>query len=94
MELKSNYQGSETTKNMVEEQIRERWGDELASQYDPYVNCLPFRKWTEAGYKIKAGEKALKSITYVEVKDKNGEVIRKYPRTISLFFIAQVEKVR
>ena len=94
MKLKSNYKGSQKTKSMVEEQIKERFGDEEAKKYNPMENCLPFRLWSEAGFKVKKGEKALKSITYVEVKDKKGEVINKYPRKVNLFYHLQVEKVK
>ena len=91
--LKSNYQGSVATKKMVATQIEKRWGKKEASNYNPLKNCLPFKTWSDAGYRILKGEKALKSITLVEVKDKDGEVVKKYPRTVNLFYIKQVEKV-
>jgi hypothetical protein len=94
MQPKSNYKGSKKTKEMVTAQIAERWGEEEARRYNPYDgNCVPFRAWSDAGYKIKKGEKALKSITYVEVKDKDGEVVNTYPRKVNLFYHLQVEKV-
>lgn len=80
---------------MVEEQVKAKWGCEEAQKYDPETNCLTFRAWSEAGYKIKKGAKALKSQTFVEVKDKKtGEVLRKYPRTINLFYYLDVEEAK
>jgi len=79
---------------MVAEQIAERFGEAEAENYDPYKNCMTFRQWIVAGFRVKRGEKALKSVTYVEVKDESGEVIKKYPKVVNLFYIKQVEKVK
>ena len=91
---KSNYKGSVATKKMVAAQIKERWCEEEVKNYHPESNCLTFRAWSEAGYRVKKGEKALKSITYVEKEDENGEVVSTYPKTVNLFYIKQVEKVK
>ena len=91
---KSNYKGSIATKKMVAAQIKERWGEKEVSKYNPLENCLTFQVWSEAGYRVKKGEKALKSITYVEKEDENGEVVSTYPKTVNLFYIKQVEKVK
>jgi len=88
---KSNYKGSASTYNLVASQIKERWGEGEVAQYDPYTNCLTFRQWSESGYKIKPGEKAIKSVTLVEVKDKDGKVVKRYPKTVNLFYQRQVE---
>ena len=90
---KSNYKGSATTKKMVAAQIKKRWGKGEAAKYDPYQNALTFRQWSMAGYRVKKGEKALKSITYVKQEDEDGEVVSTYPKTVNLFYIKQVEKV-
>ena len=55
--LKSNYQGSVATKKMVATQIEKRWGKKEASNYNPLKNCLPFKTWSDAGYRILKGEK-------------------------------------
>ena len=91
--MKTNYKGSEATRNMVAEQIVERFGETEAENFDPYKNCMTFQAWLKNGYRVKRGEKALKSVTYVEVKDESGEVIKKYPKTVNLFYEKQVEKV-
>lgn len=92
--MTTNYKGSEATRDMVSKQIAERFGEAEAEHYDPYKNCMTFRQWLTAGFRVKRGEKALKSVTYVEVKDDSGEVIKKYPKTINLFYEKQVEKVK
>ena len=88
----SNWKGSVNTAENVRKQILERWGQEEANQYDPKSNCLTFKQWIEHGYRVKKGEKAIKSFTMIEQKDEKGEVIRKFAKTVNLFYIHQVEK--
>jgi hypothetical protein len=90
--ITSNWTGSEKTSELVKKQIADRWGVKEANSYDPYNNCLTLKQWNEHGYKVKKGEKALKSFVVLEEKDNNGEVIRRYPKTINLFYRNQVEK--
>jgi len=90
----SNYKGSETTRKKVEDQIRQRYGNEAAESYDPLRNCLTFNLWRKAGYRVKKGEKALQSITIVEKKDKAGKIVQRYPKKICLFFKSQVEPIK
>ena len=92
--VRSNYRGSELTRRKVQEQIRRRFGEEAASAYDPLRNCLTVRLWNLAGYRIKPGEQAIKSMTLVEKKDRYGNVIRRYLKTVCLFYITQVEPIR
>lgn len=89
----SNYKGSEVTRKKVEEQIRERFGEEAASAYDPLRNCLTFNLWIKAGYRVKKGEKAIHSVTIIEKKDEQGKVVRKYAKKVCLFFKSQVEPI-
>lgn len=91
--MPTNYRGSEATKKMVSEQIAQRFGQDEVQNYNPYANCMTFRQWLAAGYRVRRGEKALKSITYIEVKDENGEVVKKYPKTVNLFYEKQVEEI-
>jgi hypothetical protein len=92
-EIKSNYRGSKKTYEMVKEQIRQRFGEAEAEAFDPYQNCLLFRQWNERGFRVKKGQKALKSITVVEDKDEAGNIVRSWPKNISLFYKTQVEKI-
>jgi len=89
----TNYKGSEATKKMVAEQIASRFGADEVQNYNPNTNCMTFKGWLEAGYRVKRGEKALKSITYVEALDEAGNVTKKYPKTVNLFYVLQVEKM-
>jgi hypothetical protein len=89
--ISSNYKGSKTTFQRVQEQIRERWGDSAAEEYDPLHNCLTFKGWIAAGYVVKKGEKAIRSVTMIEKKDQKGEIVSTYPKQVFLFFRTQVE---
>ena len=91
--ITSPYRGSEKTYEMVREQLRERYGDKCANEYDPHCDCAPFSTWASAGFRIKRGEHALKSVTYVEVLNNKGELEKKIRRNINLFHKKQVEKV-
>ena len=89
----SNWTGSATTADLVKKQIVARWGESEANNYDPKSNCLTFKSWLKAGYKVIKGEKAIKSFIVVEQKDENDKVICRYPKQINLFYIRQVEKI-
>lgn len=91
-EVLSNYSGSQKTYEKVADQIRERWGEKEVENYDPYTNCLTFRQWSNLGYKVKKGEVSIKSITLTDEKNDAGEVIRKHPRIVHLFYKKQVSK--
>ena len=79
---------------MVEQQLILRFGKDEAANYDPYKNVMTFNKWGKAGFKVKKGEKSLRSVTFVEVKDASGEVIKKYKKTVHLFCWLQVEPIK
>jgi hypothetical protein len=89
----SNYQGSPKTRDMVAEQIKSIYGESELQNYDPEKSALPYTKWISLGYKPKRGSKALKSITYIEQKDPLGNVIKRYPRTVNLFYYRAVELI-
>ena len=90
--ITSNYQGSEKTREMVQEQIKRIYGKQEVRNYDPF-KTFTFAGWLHLGYRPKKGSKALKSITYVEKKDAQGNVIEKYPRKINLFYYRAVEPI-
>jgi hypothetical protein len=92
-DIVSPWRGSEMTAEMVRDQVKERWGDECAEEFDPETDAMPFKSWAAYGYRVKKGEKALKSVTYIEVKDEDGEVQKKVRRAINLFHRNQVEKI-
>lgn len=90
----SPYTGSETTYSIVAEQIKERWGDKEVKNYDPYSNTLTFAQWLKQGFRVKKGEKAIRSFTLVEVKDQAGNGTKKIKRGVCLFYYRQVEKIK
>jgi len=87
----SNFKGSEKTKALVQEQLRSRWGDELADSFDPLRHVMTYKKWLEAGRFVKKNERALRSFVIVESKDSDGSV-KKYRRPCFLFHINQTEE--
>lgn len=89
----SPYTGSEMTRDMVAQQIKERYGETEATNYDPYKNCLTFRQWLSLGFRVNKGEKAIRSLTYCEKKDEAGNVVKKFPRKVFLFYYKQVSKL-
>ena len=95
----SHWKGSDKTA-AVREEIAKRWGEEEAQQYNPLTNCFTLKIWNKLGYRVKKGEKAIRSLTYVEAKDQEEKEVtvgeeaeaRKYPKTVYLFYRTQVEK--
>ena len=61
------------------------------------MNCFTFKTWLAKGYVVKKGEKAMRSMTFIEKrsdttqKGKKPE-ITKYPKTVYLFYEKQVKK--
>lgn len=92
-EIVSPYKGSEQTYEMVKQQVEARWGEDVAEEFDPHTDAMPFSSWASYGYRVRKGERALKSVTYVEVKNDRGEVERKVRRGVALFHRNQVEKI-
>jgi hypothetical protein len=86
--IMSTFKGSARTRDAVRSQIVARFGQEAGEKYNPYTNCLTYKAWLSAGYKVKPGEKSLRSTTIIERKTPMGTV--KFPRSVSLFFIDQV----
>ena len=88
--LVSPYREGKKSYEDVKEQLRQRYGDEVAEEYDPHTDCMPFAFWARGGYRIKPGSKAFKSVTFVEVLNEKGEVERKIRRIVNLFHKKQV----
>jgi hypothetical protein len=97
----AHWRGSAKTADAVREEIARRWGEDEAAKYDPLTNCFTIQTWNKLGFRVKKGEKAIRSITYVEAtdqtetSDEDGEdepEVRTYPKTVYLFYRTQVEK--
>lgn len=89
----SPYTGSQETLALVSEQIKARWGESELKNYDPFHNARTFQSWLKLGFKVRKGEKALRSITFVETKDVEGNILKRYRRPVFLFYYRQVEKI-
>jgi hypothetical protein len=89
----SPYRGSENTAKMVREEIRRRWGDKAAQEYNPYFTTRTYRDWSRINYRVRRNQRAIKSIIVCEETDDKGNVINTYPKVINLFHINQVERL-
>ncbi len=93
--IPAHWKGSERTAESVREEIERRWGREEAENYDPLSNCFTYQTWKAKGYYVRKGEKAIRSITDVEVKgetEAGEEIVNTYPKAVYLFYVKQVEK--
>ena len=90
---KTNYMGSKKNYESVRSQLCERYNEEIAKEYDPFVNCRTYNDWKRNGYLVNKGAKSFRAVVVVEKKDKDGKVIKKVPRTICLFFKNQVHSI-
>lgn len=91
--IKSPWRGSEKSADHVRNELRTRFGDKVADEYNPAYDCAPYSTWAAAGLKIKKGQRAIKSVTFIDVEDEHGEIQRKVRRTVNLFHRCQLEKV-
>lgn len=89
----SPYTGSSSTKALIEKAVEERYGKSELKNLDCYHNMRTFTDWLNLGWKVRKGEKAFKSIVVREIKDKDGDVIKKISRPCFLFYYRQVEKI-
>ena len=88
------YKGSEKTKAMVEEQIVERYGKAELKNMDCEHNLRTFNSWMKCGFRVRKGEKALKSYTFLQETKEGSLVLRKYyRRPVYLFYYRQIEPI-
>ena len=87
----SPYKGSEVTKALVSDEIRKRYGETELKNLDCFHSLRTFNAWLKLGFRVKKGEKAIKSFTFVDKKNEVGEVVDKYKKSISLFYYRQIE---
>ena len=91
--IRSSYTGSVVTANTVREEIAKRWGKSEAKNYDPYSNCLPFRRWLQLGFRVRKGQKSIPSLTFVPKFNEAGEQVSSYPKKVHLFYWLQTEPI-
>jgi len=91
---KTNFMGSQRNYENVKQQLTERYGIEIAEEYDPLVNCRTYNDWKKNNYLVNRGARSFKAVVVVEKKDKDGKVIKKYlklARTVLASFDNGVE---
>ncbi len=91
MQTMTNWTGSRHTEEAVRKEIRRRWGEQDAKEYDPRFSARTFNQWRKLGFTVKAGEKAIRSVTAIEEKDTAGNTIQRHYKQVSLFYLKQVE---
>lgn len=89
----SPYTGSASTKALMEKAIEEKYGKSELKNLDCYHNMRTYTDWARLGWKVRKGEKAFKSIVVREIKDKDGDVIKKITHPCFLFYYRQVERI-
>jgi len=89
----TNYTGSQKTAQMVATQIMERYGKNEVKKYEPKENCRTFKQWLDIGYRVRKGEKAIKSYIVLRFENKKGELTSRL-KTINLFYIKQVDLIK
>ncbi len=94
MPLVSPYRGSEKTFEMVKQQVAERWGTAVAKKFNAHTDAMPFASWLKYGFQVKKGEKALRSITFIESEDPETGETKTVRKTVFLFHRKQVEPVK
>lgn len=89
--VESTWRGSEKTAENMRQQIRERFGEKAAKEYDPKIHVLSLRRWSEFGIRVRKGESALRTYTIIEDdKDAEGKSFR---RSLPVFHYLQTDLV-
>ena len=93
-EVDTPFTGSEVTRSICEEAIREKYGDAEVKKLNCYKNLRTYRGWLSINQKVRPHEKAIRSFTISEVKNAEGEVIKKIKRPVFLFYYKAVEPIK
>ena len=91
-EVDTPFTGSSVTRSLVEEAIREKYGDAEVKKLDPYHNLRTYRGWLSINMQVRAKETAIRSFTISEVKNAEGKVIKKIKRPVFLFYYLQLQQ--
>lgn len=86
----SPYKGSAITAQIVKNAVREKYGEEVANSWNPNLTRT-FNNWKNNGYRIRQGERAIRSFTMVRSKDGDGGLERVFKKPVYLFHFNQVE---
>jgi hypothetical protein len=100
-EITSCWQGSVYTAGSALAEIIKRYGEAEGAKYHPEINCFTYRGWLQRGYRVKRGEKAIRTHTFLTISEnekdeKTGKEKMKLfsvPKNVCLFYYLQVEKI-
>ena len=92
--IQAKWANSESSYNLVVEQIKERWGEEQLKLHNPKHSCHTFQKWLKHGYSIKKGEKAIKTYSVADIVNESEQTIATISIPVNLFHRMQVIKIK
>ncbi len=91
--VESTWRGSEKTAEQMRQQIRERFGDKAAKEYDPSKHVLTLRQWGRYGVHVKKGESALQTFTIIENTDPDAGEMKSVRRSVPVFHYLQTDLI-
>lgn len=92
--MKSTYRNGAKSYQEAREILRARYGDKVADEYEPSRDLMTMRCLNAYGLRVKRGEQAIRVTIICERKNKDGEVLAKFPRKVNLFHVGlQCERV-
>lgn len=86
----STYKGSKATADILAEKIKAKYGPAELKNYNPNTSMMTYPSWFKLGFKPRKGEKAMRSVTYIDIKNDQGVVIRKQKHDVCLFYYRQM----
>lgn len=93
--FKSSYKGGVQSREDVRKILRERYGEQVADNYDPETDVMTMKSINDHGLRVKSGQKAIRITCLCEKRNEDGEVIARFPRKVNLFHVGlQCEKAR
>jgi len=91
----STYTGSEATLTAVKEAIKShpQLGPKYLAGFSPYHSAMTHKAWERQDYAVIKGSKAIKSYTFIEATDEDGNEKKMIRRNVNLFHSSQVQKI-
>ena len=75
-------------------QIEKKFGKKIAAETNLKEDIKTFARWHFDGYRIKPGAESLRGVRLEDVRNKEGEVIKRIPKPVRYFHRYQVRCVR
>ncbi len=94
LKFPSPFRGSAANQEAVREELKRRGFDAQAvSSFDARYHARSRRAWAIINYAVLPNQKPIKVWTVVEVKDEDGNIVRRFSRPVWLFHVSQVRRV-